>query len=225
MKTCFKCNQTFPLSGFLKDSSKKDGLRGECTICRRAYKAQWRRDNPLSFQNSITKVRDRIKEAKRPLREAREKAIQARKETKEKEKATKQELNKTHKLCKSCNQWLDRIKGFNKDVSKSHGRASCCRLCRASTTIRTRGKRVEREEDITPEKVWEAYRLFRFKCYKCHSTNDLSLDHHDAKYKLTSSNAVVLCKACNSSKHNKPANVFYNNQELRVLRILLGIKG
>lgn len=69
---------------------------------------------------------------------------------------------------------------------------------------------------------------FNNTCYKCGKTQEkgmkkFAIDHHKALSKLnplTISNAVILCKTCNSKKLKKDPEQFYNDQELFILYIL-----
>lgn len=42
-KTCSKCGESKPLSGFHRDKSKRDGYTYQCKDCRRANLHRWRR--------------------------------------------------------------------------------------------------------------------------------------------------------------------------------------
>lgn len=45
MKTCPKCGECKPLSGFSKDKSRKDGLQNHCKPCRVQYNKRWKQDS------------------------------------------------------------------------------------------------------------------------------------------------------------------------------------
>lgn len=38
MKRCYRCKEVKPVSEFNKNRSKKDGLQGECRVCKKVYK-------------------------------------------------------------------------------------------------------------------------------------------------------------------------------------------
>ena len=73
------------------------------------------------------------------------------------------------------------------------------------------------EENFTPEDEAIILTLFSNRCFRCGSTDELTMDHH---YPLSSNNAleldnaVVLCQSCNSKKHKKLPENFYSQQEL-----------
>jgi 5-methylcytosine-specific restriction endonuclease McrA len=62
---------------------------------------------------------------------------------------------------------------------------------------------------------------FLNKCFNCDTTDDLCIDHHYPLSKggsLNMNNAVLLCRSCNSSKHNKFPELFYSKDQLLILR-------
>ncbi len=53
---------------------------------------------------------------------------------------------------------------------------------------------------------------FNHHCFNCNNKKELCVDHHrplNDGNPLTLSNAVVLCKSCNSSKSTKSPEIFY----------------
>ena len=61
------------------------------------------------------------------------------------------------------------------------------------------------------------YSLFGNSCFNCGSENDLSIDHHTPNIKggmLNDSNAVLLCRKCNSKKKSLSPSIFYNNKQI-----------
>jgi 5-methylcytosine-specific restriction endonuclease McrA len=83
-----------------------------------------------------------------------------------------------------------------------------------------------RKRRATKLKVFENYtrddelytkELFNSKCANCNSRDDLCIDHHNPLYlgnALTRSNAVVLCRKCNSSKGIISPEEFYDKEKL-----------
>ncbi len=57
MKTCTKCKETKPLDGFSKDKSRKDGLSGQCKVCRKARNAKYYAKNREAFAAYAAKYR------------------------------------------------------------------------------------------------------------------------------------------------------------------------
>ena len=59
--------------------------------------------------------------------------------------------------------------------------------------------------------------LFGNKCFRCNIVQDLCVDHHfplSKGHALTRTNAVILCRSCNASKHDKLPKDFYTSKEL-----------
>lgn len=88
-------------------------------------------------------------------------------------------------------------------------------------------RRKEREKNldatINYEDIVEIFDAFNNMCFKCGSKKHLCLDHHRPLSKgngLSRNNAVILCKSCNSSKHDKMPEEFYTEEELLKLDII-----
>ncbi len=67
---------------------------------------------------------------------------------------------------------------------------------------------------------------FNEKCFNCGDKKSLEFDHHyplSLGNPLTLSNAVLLCKSCNSSKSNKLPESFYSPEQLTDLQLNYGI--
>lgn len=67
------------------------------------------------------------------------------------------------------------------------------------------------------------YSRFSNQCFKCGKVDRLCVDHHYplAKgYKLEHTNAVLLCKSCNSSKRDRLPEEFYSSEELKKLKTI-----
>lgn len=94
--------------------------------------------------------------------------------------------------------------------------------------IRTRQKTRRRRELklaldflLTKEDVKAIYERFDYQCFNCNSKERLEIDHHyplSKGFGLTLKNAVLLCKSCNSSKHNKMPEDFYTKEKLMELQ-------
>ena len=66
--------------------------------------------------------------------------------------------------------------------------------------------------------------VFEDKCFKCGSYHDLEIDHHYPASKgfgLSLSNAVLLCRTCNRTKHDDMPIDFYTPNELYRLTEIL----
>lgn len=88
-------------------------------------------------------------------------------------------------------------------------------------------RRRERKHDLdmqfTHEDVKLVHERFEHKCFNCGRTNRLQIDHHfplSRGHGLLPSNAVLLCKSCNSSKNNRLPENFYSIEQLEKLNAL-----
>lgn len=71
----------------------------------------------------------------------------------------------------------------------------------------------------------EVFRRFDNKCFYCCTTDDLTIDHHiplSCGKILSHSNAVVLCRSCNSSKGTRIPGEFYSIDQIIKLNNILG---
>jgi len=73
MKTCSKCNLELPFEQFSKDRSKKDGLRGECKVCKSEMKKKYYRENKEVISKKNNKYyqenKDKLSEQMKKYRE------------------------------------------------------------------------------------------------------------------------------------------------------------
>lgn len=70
-KTCNWCKETKPISEFYKDKRNKDGLRGHCIACHKAYLARYRDTNKEKLKKSKAEYFQRTKEATFKIRKQR----------------------------------------------------------------------------------------------------------------------------------------------------------
>ena len=77
---------------------------------------------------------------------------------------------------------------------------------------RRRAKKLEVDERYSSSDMRITMKEFAHCCFNCKSKEKLCIDHHrplSGGNPLTLSNAVVLCKSCNSSKSTKDPEDFY----------------
>jgi 5-methylcytosine-specific restriction endonuclease McrA len=92
--------------------------------------------------------------------------------------------------------------------------------------LRRRERKHNLDLVLTPLEINMIYKRFDHQCFKCKTTTDLTLDHHlplSKGHGLSLSNAVLLCKSCNSRKHDRLPEDFYTSSELEHLNCLLGL--
>ena len=95
---------------------------------------------------------------------------------------------------------------------------------RKALSRKRRARMSEVKESYTPEMERFTSVFFGNKCYNCCSTENLTHDHHlplSRGHALAPGNAVLLCKSCNSSKHNKLPKNFYSKEQLKEITLLL----
>ena len=85
-----------------------------------------------------------------------------------------------------------------------------------------RQKRREKElyDNYSKDDLLYTQQLFNYKCFNCPETENLELDHHNPLSRgnsLNRSNAVILCKSCNSSKKDKSPVDFYTIEQINLL--------
>jgi len=90
--------------------------------------------------------------------------------------------------------------------------------CKRRCERKRRAKKREIQENYTTIDEQYTRELFNNCCANCGTTNNLEIDHHYPLSKgnpLTRTNAVVLCRSCNSSKHTKLPEEFYIPEKLQ----------
>lgn len=223
LKKCCICKKEIPLEGFNKDLSKGDGLQSKCRNCQK----EWKKNN-RDKQRSYKIKHNAINEVKKKSPEIRHLESIANKELKlriKKKRMSIIELFKKHfKYCNTCEQMLRRDE-FNLSGEAGSGRgdgwSSRCKLCRREYVIKRRGKKRGMIETINHEDIWTIYKRFNFKCFNCNTNKELSIDHHINNIPLSHSNAVILCKPCNSLKHIKDPKIFYSAEKIQILNKLI----
>jgi len=125
---------------------------------------------------------------------------------------------------KAISEYNTKYSKGNRDKANIHSAAY-----RGSAKGRAASARGTRKYRANKLKVCENYeytehtfKLFGNSCFNCGSTSKLCLDHHyplSKGYKLTKSNAVILCNICNSSKGAKLPEDFYTEEQLNELKI------
>lgn len=90
-------------------------------------------------------------------------------------------------------------------------------------TITRRQREAGVENCMSSKDIAAVYDQFMGRCFKCGTSDDLSIDHHRPLKDgngMTMENAVVLCRPCNSSKGAKSPEEFYSSGEMLALRLL-----
>ena len=82
-------------------------------------------------------------------------------------------------------------------------------------------------EDFSAEERLACLERFNHECFKCNSKENLSVDHYRALSKghaLTQSNAIILCRSCNSSKGINDPKDYFTELEMSILEVFWGLE-
>ena len=115
----------------------------------------------------------------------------------------------------------EKLAEYNKEYKKAHPEKT--RECKR----KRRAMKLEVKENYTKQDEQYTYALFSNKCFNCGSIENLCIDHIyplSLGHALTRTNACVLCKSCNCSKHNSLPEDFYNIDKLADLIFLVKIR-
>jgi 5-methylcytosine-specific restriction endonuclease McrA len=196
-KICAKCKEEKPTSEF---GTIRGKINRHCKSCGRVYGKKSYSNNKQSRSKSSKKW-----QAKNP--------------NYEKEYARKN-LEVTNKKNK---KWRSKNPDYDADYRKENKEEIKLRnekwkqnnpLKVLEIARRRRAKKLEVNEQYSEEDNVITNKEFNYKCYNCKSNEDLTIDHHyplSKGYPLTLTNAVVLCRSCNSSKGNKDPKDFYSS--------------
>ena len=128
----------------------------------------------------------------------------------------KEKRDAEYKINKQDPDWLENKYEINKKfMSTDKGK-----LIRKVSDNKRRELKKSLDNNYNKEDIKYTFKLFNNKCFNCPSTTNLEIDHHKPLSKnngLSRTNAVVLCKNCNSSKHNKDPKDFYSSDKILLL--------
>lgn len=185
MKTCRQCGLQKPLTAFHKRAAAKDGLRSGCKECDRKAGKAYREEHHKE---------QRAHEACYRVEHSEERCAYA----------ARYRAEHSEELCV-------RAARYRKEHPEEI-RASAARWRKAHPEIRRMDERRRRaqkqtvSERFTPEMEQFVKAAWHNRCALCASTKKLCIDHWrplSQGYALTMGNAVLLCRYCNSGKHDK----------------------
>lgn len=152
------------------------------------------------------------------------KASKLRKKYRNRKKIT---INDT-KYCNFCNTSLS-SKYFCKNKNRKDGLNPYCNKCTSAIAIignnKRRAKKHGLEENFNLNDRRCVMNAFHNCCAICDSSNNLCVDHFYPLSKgncLSIKNAIILCNSCNSKKHAKNPEDFFNKEQLRDIYASLG---
>lgn len=146
------------------------------------------------------------------------------------------------KRCHSCELFKDETE-FHKNATKADGLQPYCKMCayinqrrylrsplgKLNTQHHARKRREQKkliESGFSFQDAMTVKAQFDHKCFNCDSTKDLAIDHHyplQLGFSLAITNAVLLCRSCNSAKHCKMPEEFYSTEQLEILNTVFGV--
>lgn len=192
MKVCRICNQEKELSEFGKHSQTKDRLRHECKVCRKSESKRYYKENK---QDVLAKTSEYYKENK-----------------------------DAHKEIMS--KWWKENRQLDKEYRKRY-REEKHEHMKALDRVKARKRRAQKRtimENFTKQQEQTIRNIFCNVCFNCGSSKSLEIDHHyplNKGFALELSNAVLLCKSCNCSKHDAMPEDFYSEHQLYQLEYIL----
>ena len=192
MKICKFCKVSKPLNDFYKSKGYAGGYNTLCKICKRLK-----------------------------LEESRMKHIDARKLYSRLYRANLRKVN-PDKAYKWSKENPERARLLIKEwhqANPERSKAICRKAARKRRAIKAKIKQVYSKQDELKTRT-----AFNNLCFKCQSALKTSIDHHfplSKGFALSLSNAVLLCKSCNSSKGNKLPDQFYSKEELATINKIL----
>ena len=198
LKICGKCKETKSVSSFYKNKSKKDGLDNTCKECYSIFKKH----------SKVTKIYAKLyyNENKKVIRE-----------------------NYKEYYTNNRQEELERCRlRYEKNKEAEHLRSKLYYQSHKDEALIRKNKRRARKHEVnevfTLRDRRETFDRFSNACFNCGRTEKLSIDHHyplSKGYPLSRTNAVVLCKRCNASKHTKLPDEFYSLDRLIILEGIL----
>ena len=218
MKICNICKLEKDLAEFNKHKSKKDGLQYYCKACDAKSSAKWRQENKEKIARYGAKYYLENKEVTAKYN------AKYRLENKEnicKNKAKYYQDNKEKIARYQAKYRLENKENICKNKAKYDKENP--EKCRAKNRKR-RAMKLQVKEHYTKEDEAFTRDLFNNECFNCGCKENLTIDHHKPLSKgfpLSRLNAVVLCKSCNSSKHDKSPEEFYLFPNLNLLNSIL----
>ena len=230
-RKCDKCDKILPLikEYWHANKSSTDGFRNPCKECHnkelknirakdpekaRRREKIWRSKNPDKVKQNKKKDYEKNRESYRSKsRQWRENNLERDAEVKhERYVRLKDEIKEYNH-----NYYLENCERIKKNVEEwAHNNPEKFK------SIQAKRRDLQNKVDayLPPEYIELIFSAFDNKCFKCGKTEKLCLDHHyplSKGYGLNIENAVILCKSCNSTKHDALPEKFYSIDELKTI--------
>jgi 5-methylcytosine-specific restriction endonuclease McrA len=199
----FGCGELKVIDEFSLSNYNKDGLKGYCKACDARNKALDRERNRYRYAVMAKERRETHKD------EACEYGKRYRMANRETIAIQKKAYGKMHRDEISVAHHSYYIR--NKDSFYKRKAARRARLAGVNECFSIIHRRITHD-------------CFSGQCFSCGSSNNLCIDHHrplSKGFALKLSNAVLLCKHCNSEKHDKMPEDYYGANKCLYLDIML----
>jgi len=202
-KVCTKCHVEKPLSEFYTKTDSPDGYRSICKSC-------------IKLSNNkyyITNTEQVKRKTKLYYSDNKEQANLVKSKWYSKNRTAirllAREYHKAHKeqIQNRVNEWIKQNPERNRQL-------------KLKALRKRRALKLNIKESYTTLDEQYTRTLFNNACANCGATENLTIDHHYPLSKgnaLTRDNAVVLCRYCNSAKHNTMPEDFYSPETLAII--------
>lgn len=208
-KTCTKCKVEKPLNEYDKRKDSGDGLRTNCTECRRKEKSQYYQDNRFEI---LAKEKAQHAENPGPARERAKQWYADNKERAKKRIAEWAKANPERVLAYKKKYTLEKQPAWRK-ANRDKGLAQQARRRARKASVPTGPKPT----------LKELLEMQNGKCAYC-ETKTPSIWHIDHVIPIsrggpdTADNVVAACASCNTSKGSKDVDVWMSEQGLATRR-------
>lgn len=153
---------------------------------------------------------------------------------------------KEYKYCIICNT-LKPLEFFDRHSARQSGRQGECRLCKVVyNSIKNQTRITDQHREAAQKRRMyldlsggakidseSVYAKYEYKCFNCEkdlssveTQNERPLDHTLPAaflWTLTTANATLLCRDCNSGKSGKWPSIYYSDNDLKRLSVFTGI--
>jgi 5-methylcytosine-specific restriction endonuclease McrA len=192
-KVCFTCKIEKPLNEqyFYKNKANKDGFKGQCKDCIKAYKKEYAKTNKGVIDKYFEENKEAILAYRKQFRE--ENKIELSKKNLEWQRRNKEKLSPGKK----------RYQTNHREQYNAYGQ-------------QRRARKNKLECTFTPEQWQEILIKFNHKCAYCGEEKPLTQDHFIPLSKggeYSSNNIIPACQSCNCRKNAQDFFKWYPNYE------------
>lgn len=228
-KVCTGCRVRKYIEEFNICRDNNDGRQIYCKKCRLEYRKRHKKEKAKYDKKYNKQNREKIIKAKKIYYNAHKEIFsQYCKKNYIKKRNIKLQYQKQyarkHKKHISIYQKQYRIDNKDEKIKRDRAYHKAHSEIGQASTMKRRAIKKNIKEFFSTKHRKAVFTAFKFKCFNCNSINNLALDHfyplskgHAASLK----NAIVLCKSCNSSKHNKSPKRFFSPAKFRKAKKLM----